>query len=84
LRPNMSVADNLFMGRDPKRCGFLRRKETEKGPPDLMTSDGFSLDVREPLTRFSVAMHKSVAFCRAIALSAKVLTLDDPTASLDT
>ena len=84
LLPNMSVADNLFIGREPKRFGFLRRKEMEKRATELMTSYGFSLDVREPLNRFSVAMQQIVAICRAIDLSAKVLILDEPTASLDT
>ncbi|MFR3779690.1 MAG: ATP-binding cassette domain-containing protein [Enterobacter sp.] len=43
-----------------------------------MASYGFSLDVREPLNRFSVAMQQIVAICRAIDLSAKVLILDEP------
>ncbi len=84
LLPNMSVADNLFIGREPKRFGLLRRKEMEKRSTELMASYGFSLDVREPLNRFSVAMQQIVAICRAIDLSAKVLILDEPTASLDT
>lgn len=84
LLPNMSVADNLFIGREPKRFGLLRRKEMEKRATELMASYGFSLDVREPLNRFSVAMQQIVAICRAIDLSAKVLILDEPTASLDT
>ncbi|ENN3860551.1 sugar ABC transporter ATP-binding protein [Escherichia coli] len=84
LLPNMSVADNLFIGREPKRFGLLRRKEMEKRATELMASYSFSLDVREPLNRFSVAMQQIVAICRAIDLSAKVLILDEPTASLDT
>ncbi|HEB1500853.1 TPA: sugar ABC transporter ATP-binding protein [Escherichia albertii] len=84
LLPNMSVADNLFIGREPKRFGLLRRKEMEKRATELMASYGFSLDVREPLNRFSVAMQQIVAICRAIDLSAKVLILDEPTASLVT
>lgn len=40
--------------------------------------------MREPLNRYSVAMQQIVAICRAIDLSAKVLILDEPTASLDT
>lgn len=84
LLPNMSVADNLFIGREPKRFGLLRRKEMEKRATELMASYGFFLDVREPLNRFSVAMQQIVAICRAIDLSAKVLILDEPTASLDT
>ncbi|BBU87287.1 hypothetical protein EIMP300_86870 [Escherichia coli] len=66
LLPNMSVADNLFIGREPKRFGLLRRKEMEKRATELMASYGFSLDVREPLNRFSVAMQQIVAICRAI------------------
>ena len=84
LLPNMSVADNLFIGREPRRFGLLRRKEMEARAVKLMESYGFSLDVREPLNRFSVAMQQIVAICRAIDLSAKVLILDEPTASLDT
>lgn len=84
LLPNMSVADNLFIGREPRRFGLLQRKEMEKRATALMASYGFSLDVREPLNRFSVAMQQIVAICRAIDLSAKVLILDEPTASLDT
>ena len=60
----------------PQRDGSARRE-----------ADGIvwlSLDVREPLNRFSVAMQQIVAICRAIDLSAKVLILDEPTASLDT
>ena len=49
LLPNMSVADNLFIGREPRRFGLLRRKEMEARATALMASYGFSLDVREPL-----------------------------------
>lgn len=83
LLPNMSVADNLFIGREPRRFGLLRRKEMEKRATALLESYGFHLDVREPLNRFSVAMQQIVAICRAIDLSARVLILDEPTASLD-
>ncbi|EAY5145599.1 sugar ABC transporter ATP-binding protein, partial [Salmonella enterica] len=83
LVPTMSVADNLFIGREPRRFGLLRRKEMEKRATALLASYGFSLDVREPLNRFSVAMQQIVAICRAIDLSASVLILDEPTASLD-
>ena len=83
LLPNMSVADNLFIGREPRRFGLLRRKEMEARATALMASYGFSLDVREPLNRFSVAMQQIVAICRAIDLSAKVLILDEPTRGID-
>ncbi|EMH4163301.1 sugar ABC transporter ATP-binding protein [Pluralibacter gergoviae] len=83
LLPNMSVADNLFIGREPRRFGLIRRGEMTERATALMASYGFSLDVTQPLNRFSVAMQQIVAICRAIDLSAKVLILDEPTASLD-
>ncbi|HAZ53575.1 MAG TPA: sugar ABC transporter ATP-binding protein, partial [Franconibacter helveticus] len=41
LLPNMSVADNLFIGREPRRFGLLRRKEMEQRAARLMESYGF-------------------------------------------
>ncbi len=84
LLPTMSVADNLFIGREPKRFGLLRRKEMDKRATELMASYGFSLDVREPLNRCSVAKQHIVAICRGLVLAATVLILDEPNASLDT
>jgi simple sugar transport system ATP-binding protein len=42
LLPNMSVADNLFIGREPRRFGFICRKEMERRATELMASYGFS------------------------------------------
>ncbi len=83
LLPNLSVADNLFIGREPRRFGFIDRKEINLRARDILAGYGFDLDVTEPLGHFSVAMQQIVAICRAVDLSAKVLILDEPTASLD-
>jgi simple sugar transport system ATP-binding protein len=82
LLPNMSVADNLFIGREPDALACCGGDGKARHRADGLLR--FSLDVREPLNRFSVAMQQIVAICRAIDLSAKVLILDEPTASLDT
>ena len=73
----MSVADNLFLGREPRRFGLLRRKEMEKRATALMDLLRFLLDVREPLNRFSVAMRRSSRFVGPSTLSARVLILDE-------
>lgn len=83
LLPNMSVADNLFIGREPRRWGFIDRGTLVRKSRELMNSYGFELDVTRPLGQFSVAMQQIIAICRAVDLSAKVLILDEPTASLD-
>ena len=61
LLPNMSVADNLFIGREPRRFGLLRRKEMEARATKLMASYGFSLDVRE-----GGGLIKDQHFCREV------------------
>ncbi|HBH69733.1 MAG TPA: sugar ABC transporter ATP-binding protein [Erwinia persicina] len=83
LLPNMSVADNLFIGREPKRFGLIDRKTLNKRAVKLLADYGFEMDVTRPLGQYSVAMQQIIAICRAVDLSAKVLILDEPTASLD-
>lgn len=83
LLPNMSVADNLFLGREPKKHGFIDRKGLQQAALRIMQSYGFDIDVSLPLGQYSVAMQQIIAIARAVSLSAKILILDEPTASLD-
>lgn len=62
LLPNMSVADNLFIGREPKRFGLLRRKEMEKRSTELMASYGFSSTCANRSTAFQSRCSKSSPF----------------------
>ena len=83
LLPNMSVADNLYIGREPKRFGMVDRRKMNRDADTLMRNYGFALDVTRPLGHYSVAMQQIIAICRAVDLSAQILILDEPTASLD-
>ncbi|RQW64749.1 sugar ABC transporter ATP-binding protein [Vibrio viridaestus] len=84
LLPNMSVVDNLFIGREIRKFGFIDRKAMTIEANKIMASFGFDIDVSLPLNQYSVAMQQIIAIARAVSLSAKVLILDEPTASLDT
>ncbi len=83
LLPNMSVADNLYIGREPKRFGMVDRRKMNRDADTLMRNYGFALDVTRSLGHYSVAMQQIIAICRAVDLSAQILILDEPTASLD-
>ncbi|MFL7901461.1 galactofuranose ABC transporter, ATP-binding protein YtfR [Azospirillum argentinense] len=83
LLPNLSVAENLFLGRQPMRFGFVDRGAMRRRARAVLIPYGLSLDVTAPLGRFSVATQQIVAIARAVDMSAKVLILDEPTASLD-
>ncbi|PHZ21597.1 galactofuranose ABC transporter, ATP-binding protein YtfR [Yersinia massiliensis] len=83
LLPNISVAANLFIGREPLRWGFIDHRTMNEQAAKLLTGYGLTLDVQQPLANFSIAIQQIVAIARAVDLSAKVLILDEPTASLD-
>ncbi|WP_425523724.1 sugar ABC transporter ATP-binding protein [Rhizobium setariae] len=84
LLPNLSVAENIFIGRQPMRFGMIRTAEMNIRSRQLLAQYGLDIDVRLPLSNFSVAVQQIVAIARAVDLSGKVLILDEPTASLDT
>ena len=83
LLPNRSVAENLFLGRQPGRFGLIDRKKIDAQAAELLSRYGLDIDVRAELSEYSVAVQQIVAIARAVELSGKVLVLDEPTASLD-
>lgn len=84
LLPNLSVAENLFLGRQPRRFGMINTAAMNRQARMLLEEYGLDIDVSAQLDRFSVAVQQVVAIARAVDLSGKVLILDEPTASLDT
>ncbi|HEY8333104.1 MAG TPA: sugar ABC transporter ATP-binding protein [Tardiphaga sp.] len=83
LLPNLSVAQNLFLGRQPTRFGFVRESEMRRRASLLLKEFGLDIDVAAPLGDYSVAVQQITAIARAVDMSARVLILDEPTASLD-
>ncbi|THD78536.1 MAG: sugar ABC transporter ATP-binding protein [Phenylobacterium sp.] len=83
LVPNLSVAENLYLGREPTRFGLVRRRRMEGDARLLLAAYGLQIDVTSPLGRYSTAVRQLVAIARAADLSAKLLILDEPTSSLD-
>ncbi|WP_316238428.1 sugar ABC transporter ATP-binding protein [Bradyrhizobium sp. SZCCHNR1015] len=83
LLPNLSVAQNLYLGRQPTRFGVVREAEMRRRAHALLLDYGLDIDVGAPLSSYSVAVQHITAIARAVDLSARVLILDEPTASLD-
>ncbi|MCF3638743.1 sugar ABC transporter ATP-binding protein [Rhizobium sp. TRM95111] len=84
LLPNLSVAENLFLGRQPRRFGLVDARAMNRQARALLADYELDIDVTADLARYSVAVQQVVAIARAVDLSGKVLILDEPTASLDT
>jgi simple sugar transport system ATP-binding protein len=87
LCPNLSVAENIFAGRYPRRgaaqgyridWATLNRRAHE-----LVARIGLDIDVTRLLSSYPIAVQQLVAIARAISIESKVLILDEPTSSLD-
>jgi galactofuranose transport system ATP-binding protein len=83
LLPNMTVAENLFIGRQPMRFGLVDYSRMEREARQMLAPYGLDIDCGAELGTFSVAVQQIVAIARAVDISGKVLILDEPTASLD-
>lgn len=83
LLENLSVAENLFLGRQPRRFGMVDRGAMRRQSKALLSRYGLNIDVDALLSSYSVAVKQIIAIARAVDLSGKVLVLDEPTASLD-
>ena len=84
LCPNLTVAENLFIGREPMtHLGTINRKEMVRRSRKLMEQMNLPVDVTLNLEEYSLAMQQMIAIARAVDMECKVLILDEPTSSLD-
>lgn len=83
LCPNLTVAENIFIGRQPMTGPRIDWKAINRRAVELMRRMGMSIDVTRPLSYYSIAVQQMVSIARAVDIQAKVLILDEPTSSLD-
>lgn len=83
LCTNISVAENIFIGREPMKFGRIDWKEVNRRAKLAMERLNIDIDVTKTLDSYSVAIQQMVAIARAVDIKAKILILDEPTASLD-
>jgi monosaccharide-transporting ATPase len=83
LCPNLSVAENICIGRSVKRWGMIDWRTTERRAREILATLDIDLDVTESVSAYPVAIQQMVAIARAVSAQAKILILDEPTSSLD-
>ena len=84
LCPNLTVAENIFIGREPKKHGMIDWKSVNRRSAELLKRLNLgNVDVTRTLDSYSVAVQQMIAIARAVDVQAKVLILDEPTSSLD-
>jgi simple sugar transport system ATP-binding protein len=84
LCPNLTVAENILIGREPRRFGRIHWKSMNARAAEILQRLDIDIDVTQTLGSYSVAIQQMAAIARAIDIaSAKILILDEPTSSLD-
>ncbi|MFA6857053.1 MAG: sugar ABC transporter ATP-binding protein [Treponema sp.] len=84
LCPNLSVAENIFVGHQPKKHFAIDWKKMNDRAEEILKGVGLThINVTRALGEYSVAIQQMVAIARAVNFNCKVLILDEPTSSLD-
>ncbi|MFF3405022.1 sugar ABC transporter ATP-binding protein [Streptomyces sp. NPDC002742] len=84
LVPLMSVARNLFLGREPRgRLGLIDFRRMHQQADEALRDLGLRVDVRRPLRELGVGAQQMVALARAVSVEARVVVMDEPTSSLE-
>ena len=84
LCPNLSVAENLYIGREPMTpFHTIDRKAMMRKAAELTQRLDIKVDVAQNLENYSLAIQQMIAIARAVDMDCKVLILDEPTSSLD-
>jgi simple sugar transport system ATP-binding protein/ribose transport system ATP-binding protein len=82
LVPRLTVAENVFLGAEPRRSGFIDRRSLSDRFETLTRESGFDLDAATMVSRLPIAQQQQVEILRALARDADLIVLDEPTASL--
>ncbi|MCI9004660.1 MAG: sugar ABC transporter ATP-binding protein [Lachnospiraceae bacterium] len=83
LCPNLSVAENIYIGREPRnQFGKIDWKKINADAKELLKKFDLHINVTKNLDNYSVAVQQMIAIARACDIDAKVLILDEPTSSL--
>ncbi len=82
LLPFMSVADNLYLGREPTRRGLIEWKRMHADARAVLSGMGLNVDPKRQVRWLSVAQQQMVEIARAMTQSARLIIMDEPTAAL--
>lgn len=83
LVPLRSVAENVFMGKEPRRWGIINWRKMQAETIRLLQRLSISIDVTQPLMTYNIAIQQMVAIARAISFDSKLVIMDEPTSSLN-
>jgi monosaccharide-transporting ATPase len=82
LVPFRSVAENVFLNREPKRFGFIDWGRMNREAAAILHRLDIDVDVTRPIYEYSIATQQMTALARALSTEAKLVIMDEPTSAL--
>ncbi len=82
LVPYMTIAENIYMGREPKSNLIVDRARMNREAETVMKRVGLHRDPSTPVRELSIAQQQMVEIAKALSLNARILVMDEPTSSL--
>ena len=82
LIKRVTVAENIFLGRYPKKCGVVQWNQMNKDAQALFDSFDIDLNAKRMLSSISIAQQQIIEIIKAVSINAKVVIMDEPTSSL--
>jgi D-xylose transport system ATP-binding protein len=82
LVKELSVAENIFLGREPRRFGIIKWEELYSRAQKLLDELHLQIDPRTPVVNLGIGQQQLVEIAKALSQNARILVLDEPTAAL--
>lgn len=82
LADNLQVGANIFLGREPRQWGFIRKAELNRRAAEVLEKIGLQVAPKTPLSDLTIGKQQMVEIAKAMSVNARVLIMDEPTSSL--
>lgn len=82
LVPHMTVAENIFLGREPKVAGFVNQDKMRQEAQALLNDYDMHIDADTLIKDLTIAQQQMVEIVKAISFNSKILVMDEPTSSI--
>jgi len=84
LVPDLTVRENIFLGQEPTKAGFVRLRDERREVEALFAKIGLQMDSETSCRTLTVAQQQKVEIAKALSVDARIIVMDEPTAALST